>query len=437
MLSSKRNILLICTLSILWNVVSCATKKIVSIPPKQIPPLDAKIYAAPGIDWSQLSKFTLDLQEIGTPEESRNQILEKYLLDQVVQCLERKGYHYRENNSDIRIRLYFKVEEDKVNETVLAYSTTTSYSSNWFLTQYNLASGLLRTATLASTEWRVRNEKETIFEGEISVEVFDKEGKMQLWRGDVRAPLANDDIRVASNWMIRELLWNFPALDYPPVNVPEVNFEEADAFWNSSISDREFYSPGQRYPVSFKLTSLRDTSMISLNEAKIAFRKTKTYELVKQKIPGYEKVEASRSYKRAFQKYLNDVVEEYNIQMQKMIIFKKRFREFAAINDLLLTAPWSLKREDGTILFAGRYFIGEDNAPTFVSIEADPQVTKILSTALGEYKYQKYYISRINIFSKSDYEKYWERSRSHREMALGSIDFLPELPTPAIKIPGG
>ena len=130
MFTSKRNILLICCLSILWNVVSCTTKSTVSIPPQPIPPLDTKIYAAPGIDWSQLSNFALDLQEIGTPEESRNQILEKYLFTQIVQCLERKGYHQQEEDYNTRVRLYFGVKEEKIAEieTMLAYGATGTYT---------------------------------------------------------------------------------------------------------------------------------------------------------------------------------------------------------------------------------------------------------------------------------------------------------------------
>ena len=303
------------------------------------------------------------------------------------------------------------------------------------MTQYSLASGLWQTATLASTAWTKCTVYEKTYVGEITIEVFDKEGMTQLWRGDVRATLSDDDIRVASNRMIRELLWHFPALDYPAVRgVPELRPDELDTFWEKVLVNKEFFSPGQRYPVSFELASLRDTSIISLAEAKIAFQKTKTYELVKQKIPGYEKAEESRSYKRAFQKFLNDVVEEHNIQKEQIIELRENYRSFAAICDLLLTAPWSLKNEDGTIFFAGRYFVGDDDASTIIGIEAEPQTVGKLETSTEVYLYNKYYITKIHTLSELDFKEVWQRSREYRILVVGPIDFIEQQPTPADKI---
>ncbi len=436
-----KNVRLILYLGTAWIAISCATKRSVSVPPREIPPLETRIYRAPDVDWSDHSMFTLDLQEVGTPETSRNQILEKYLFTQAVQCLERKGYRLNEDDYEGRIRLYFGVKEERVSEseTMLAYGVTGTSRSGPFLTQYSLASGLWRTAMVGATAWTKRTVHEAAYEGEITLEVFDREGKTQLWRGDIRAPLVNDDIRIASNWMIRELLWYFPTLDYPAVPVPEIGANELAQFWNSSIADREFYSPGQRHPVSFQQGNLSDTTTVSVDEARAEFAKTEAYKRIQVSLglSHYGRIQGTSMYKQAFEEYLENVVERRNSQTRQTLEFLKCTRQFAAICDLLLTAPWSVKNESGTIFFAGRYFIGGDGEPTIIGIEAEPRIADILETPFADYVYSKYYITKIRTVSYPAFEEVWERSRVFREMVLGPIDLLPEQPTPAVRIEQG
>ncbi|MFH1011577.1 MAG: hypothetical protein V1784_10135 [bacterium] len=383
------------------------------------------------MDWSKLSKFTLDLQETGTAEKARNQILEKYLFTQIAQCLERKGYHLREEGFDIRVRLYFEVKEEKeyVTATQVAYGVVGTYRSALFLTNYGLASGIWKTTTLAPTAWLGVAKTEKIYAGSISIEVFDKEGQTQLWRGDVRASLINDDIRICSNYVIRELLWYFPAIDYPAIPVPEVHPDELDQFWDDFFSGREFFSPGQRHTLSFLDTSLKTASM-TLEEAKVEFAKTKTYEHLKATVPRYQKVEESRAYQEAFQKYIAIPSEKVSLRRSEL---RKHFREFAAIYDLLTTAPWSLKNDNGTIFFAGRYFIGSDEEPTTIGIEAELRAYKIISTGTSDFICKKYCVTKIAVQVPSDFEMEWERNNEHRRMAVGAIDFVPEKPTPAVR----
>jgi hypothetical protein len=375
------------------------------------------------VDWSKLSKFTLDLQEVGAPEESRNQILEKYLLRQITECLKRKGYHLREQDSDIRVRLYFEVKEEKVYETAtqLAYGVVGTYRATLFVTDYGLASGIWKTATVAPTGWLTRAKADKIYEGSISVEVFDSGGRQQLWRGDVRAPLINDDIRVFSNQMIRELLWYFPAIDYPAIPVPEMRPGELDLFWRDLVSGHEFYSPGQRHTLSFMDSSL-DTASVNLEEARVEFATTKAYERVKATVPRYQKLEESRAYKQAFEEWLGPHPSA-RVSLRRSEL-RTHFREFAAIYDLLITAPWSLKSEGGTIFLAGRYFIGSDETPTIIGIEAEPRTYKIISTESSDFMYKKYVVTNITTLGPSDYETKWERIREYRKMAVGAIDFV-------------
>jgi hypothetical protein len=397
-----------------------------------MPRFPVKIYPLSGVDWSELSKFTLDLQEVGTPEKSRNQILEKYLFTQITDCLKRKGYHLQDEDFDARIRLYFEVKEEReyAPATQVAYGVVGTYQSSLFLTSYGLTSGILRTATLAPTAWLTYTTTDIIYKASISIEVFDREGETQLWRGDIQAPLLNDDIRVCSNWMIRELLWHFPAIDYPPVPMKELRPDELDEFWRVFVSRREFLSPGQRYALSFLDSSL-DTASVNLEEARVEFATTKAYERVKATVPRYQKLEESRAYKEAFEEWLGPHPSaRVSLRRSEM---RTHFREFAAIYDLLTTAPWSLKSEDGTISLAGRYFIGSDEEPTIIGIEAEPGTFRIHSTPTVDFLYKKYYLTRIYTIPVSDYETKWERIREYRKMAVGPIDFVAEKPTPAVR----
>ncbi len=228
-------------------VLSCAPpKKVVEFKPQPIPPLNAKIYESPGIDWRANKALNLELRETGKSDTASNQILERYLLRQIRDCFNRKGYEFDSSNYSATVRVYFGVKEEKIVSTnTLAYGISGGLSSGVYFENYRLGSSTWQTAGLAVTAWSTRSIQETIpiYDGEITVEIFDRAGTTQLWRGDIRAPLSSDDIRIASNQMIREVLWYLPALDYPAVSVPSVRMKISTDFGRISWRITSFIRP--------------------------------------------------------------------------------------------------------------------------------------------------------------------------------------------------
>lgn len=420
----------------------------VEVLPQPIPPLDCKVYPLPGVDWAKNKVFSLDLQQVGKPETSRNQVLEKDLFCQITECLFRKGYVLDSTAATVRVRLYFGVKEEKTQTTTsLAYGLTQQIGYGQYSPLYALSTGAW-TSSLAATGWTARTVTEStpVYTGEISIEVFDFAGKTQLWRGDVKAPLTNDDIRLASNWMIRELLWRFPALDYPAVPVPEVKGEDFERFWAAMIEGREFCSPGQPYPLTFNIGKYRlkspsdsmghKTAYSSVPNAvewkaiKQEFAKTGIYAELKVRHDGTLKAfEQTEDYLKALQAYARQRQDATKTED----IGRGFARAGAAIADLLETAPWSVKTKEGTILIAGRYFVGQDAQPTIVLIEASPLRAEILKTPAADYEYRKYFITKIQATTPQDYGNKWREAAEFRDMALGKIDFVAPEPTPALR----
>ncbi len=89
-------------------------------------------------------------------------------------------------------------------------------------------------------------------------------------------------------------------------------------------------------------------------------------------------------------------------------------------------------------MIAGRYFVGEDSEPVFVTIEAKPMTFGILETSTVNYEYTKYFISKIDVISGDDFRLLWQKSRDYRETVFGrAIDFVPEEPTSVRSSPQG
>ncbi|MBI5058550.1 DUF4136 domain-containing protein [candidate division KSB1 bacterium] len=405
--------------------------------------MDIKVYRAPDVDWSNSSQFSLELQEVGKPETSRNQILEEYLLLQVTECLQRIGYREESAKPAVKIRLYFGVKEEKI-ETNLTYGFSLTERAGVFNTRYPLAAGIWSTASIAATSWMVRSTTETtpVYVGEISVEVFDLSGTRQLWRGDVRANLSTDDIRTASNWMIRELLWRFPALDYPAVHVLELQPEEFNLFWNQRIKGREFYSPGQRLPVTLDFAGWKDTGddgdssfgyiQKEIDESNAAFEETAEgrrilkVERAKDPLTGAHSMvgtEARQEYRRE--------VYDFPAAFEEWV--RRNARNMVAVTDLLQTAPWSAKDSNG-VVFAGRYFVGKDETCTTIAIKAVPITFRSLSKATTIYDYKKYYITTIWVMKPDDFRRKWKEVIDQREMAFGQMDHVPSEPSLAIRV---
>lgn len=429
--------------------ISCVPpKRETMIAPAPIPPLHAKIYEASNIDWKANRKFFLELREIGKPDTASNQILERYLLQQAEDIFLRKGYVLNEFESDFTVRLFFGTRKAQINRsTELTYGYA-RHTAGTFLTQYSSESGVVwRAAQLAATAWAtISQQGESSFHiGQITVEIFGSGSGTQLWRGDIEAELAIDDIRLRSNEMLREVLWHLPAVGYSAVRVPEMSNDEAESFWDGWILNREFYAPGQRYPICLdyahydnplairSVVSREKNKEKALSAAKEEFEQTETYKRIRtrnpQPITAFYGMpdEESPAYRREFAKFIDNIWNPRQVQPELRPLFRHSF----AVADLLMTAPWSVRDESGTIVIAGRYLIDNDVEPTIIAIRASLQSAEILETNSNRYLYQKHFISKIETITSEEYGLLWRTSIAQRQRAFGRrIDLIPDEPMP-------
>jgi len=419
-------------------VMSCAApKQVVKVLVEPLPGLATKVYSADDYDWVGKNRYRLELRETGRTDTVSNQILEKYLANQIVKCLSRKGWVRVQDGSDVTARVFFGVKEK--SETVsstLVYGSSVASSS--YLTGYGLIGGLIWNASqLAATAWSVSKTDRavTFYEGSISIEFTESASNKQIWRGDARLRLGNDDIRLASGLMIRELLWQLPSYDYPPVRVPALKEEEFDSFWRSWVVGREFSGPGQRFPITFDYAyydaprTLRhkhegeQLKHDAVSEAQAEFERTDAFRRLKLRGIWYPM--ENPTYVAAFEKW---VMEVWNPREARAGLLPVAPVGVAAA-DLLMHAPWSVKNSDESIVLAGRYLIGEDTTETLVAIWAKPFVTSYLDGLSVRYAYQRYYITRIALVRAEDFRQNWHKAAEQRQMALGrKFDFVSPEP---------
>lgn len=411
--------------------IGCATtRKLEMIQPQPVPPLDVKVYESPGVDWSACKYYKLELREKGRTDTLSNQILERYLLRQIEDCLHRKGYVVDESSDQINVRVFFGISEKERSVSELRYGFAGGLVSCLWMTQYPLEQGIWYAAQTAAAAWLQRKETTARhYEASISVEIFDRKGENQFWRGDVALQLVNNDIRLGSNLMIRELLWHLPTLDYPAICVPEVSESEFSRLWNNYISEREFYSPGQVYPIRFEyayfqtpltlkiLSTGQTPNRDALSQAETAFKKTAEYKSWRQKknrifapIDDAEETYGAR--------FLRFVFEDWN-PSQAQFYLRHMYRFGAAMADLVMTAPIAIHANDGSIMLAGRYYIGEDSEPTIIAAKAEPLNEAVTFVKELEFVYQQHYITAFEIMSDDSYQRFWVEGSASRAKTFG------------------
>jgi hypothetical protein len=421
-------------------VISCTPpKRVVTVPVEPIPGLTTKVYSTEDYDWSGKNRYRLELRETGRSDTATNQILEKYLANQMLKCLYRKGWGPIEDSSDITVRVFFGVvEKSELNSSMLVYGASTASSS--YLSGYGLIGGLMWNASqLATTSWSMSKTDRTViyYEGSITIEFTESATNKQIWRGDARVRMGNDDIRQASSLMIRELLWYLPSFNYPPVRVPALHEEELYSFWQSWVIGREFSSPGQRLPISFDFTYYEAPRSLNRNsigepskadvfkEARAEFAETQAYRSARSRSNEWSDFDRTEEHESAFEKW---VMEVWNPRESRDCL-APIVRAGVAAADLLMHTPWSNKNDDESIVEAGRYFIGEDSSETYIAIWAKPFVTSYLDGVSVRYAYQKYYITRIELIQADDFRQKWREAAEQRQMAFEhTIDFVPAEP---------
>jgi hypothetical protein len=434
--------LLISSLSFLavCLVMSCAApKQVVKVPVEPLPGLATKVYSADDYDWAGKNCYTLELRETGRTDTVSNQILEKYLANQVVKCLCRKGWVRVEDSSHVIARVFFGVrEKSETSSSTLVYGSSLASSS--YLTGYGLVGGLIWNASqLAATVWSVSktDRQVTFYEGSISIEFAERGSNKQIWRGDARLRLGNDDIRLASGLMIRELLWQLPSYDYPPVRVPALSEEEFEGFWRSWVVDREFYAPGRQFPMTvdyghaeaprtLRQGASRDsTAPDVLREAVIEFTHSDAYKRARGRSNQWSEFDRSADFWRAFDAW---GVEVWNPR-ESGECYRPVVRVGVAAADILMHAPWSIRNDDGSLVEAGRYLIGEDTTESLVAIVAKPIVTSYLDGQSVRYAYQRYYVTKVEVIQPEDFKQKWREGVEQRQMVLGrAFDFVPPEP---------
>ncbi|MCX6601739.1 MAG: DUF4136 domain-containing protein [bacterium] len=409
------------------------------VPVKPMPELPTKVYSADDYDWAGKNRYKLELRETGRTDTVTNQILEKYLANQIVKCLCRKGWVRVEDNSDVTVRVFFGVgERSETSSSTLVYGSSVASSS--YLTGYGLIGGLMWNASqLAATSrfWSKTDRTIIYYEGSITVEFTESGSNKQIWRGDARMRLGNDDVRLASGLMIRELLWQLPSYDYPPVQVPVLREEDFEGFWRSWVVGREFSGPGQRYPITFDYAYYEAPRTLRrkrageprkedvLREARAEFRETQAYGDAKRRHTGASYFDGSEEFWTAFEKWVMKVWNPREATAGLLLLA----RAGVASADLLMHTPWSIKNDDESIVVAGRYFIGEDTTETLVAIWAKPFDTSPLEGVSVRYDYQRYYITRIELIQAGDFKEKWRAAADQRRMAFGrTIDFVPPEP---------
>lgn len=397
---------------------SCYVPATKVLPPTPIQPLETRVYASPGTKWSDFKQLSLDLRERGTPDESRNQILEEFLLTEASLLLSKKGYSIADSGAQATLRVFFGVTEKRIESTdtkSVAYSATSSYSP--YLTSYSLLSGLWRSASVSTATWTTQTE-DIYYEAEISVELYEKATNKQLWRGDVFLPIDSRDIRVGSNFMFRELLWAFPAIGYAPTQVLEAEDSEFDALWGAYLQDREFYIPGVRHHISFNFQG----RSLSPEAAEQEFRISSDYQKLKNSERPFERLESTKMYRDALQKWYDNNGYRFAENRIKEI-FKGSTKLLPAYIDALQTSPLAYQDQALNLHLVGEYVIGEQSV--FVHLVASP-IAQRQTYQVGMTKYirTKYYISSASICTRDEFQSIRAQAQKQREYALGSIDDL-------------
>ncbi|MBU0692542.1 hypothetical protein KKH18_12115 [bacterium] len=402
----------------------------IQIHSQPIPDIKTKIYPMGGVDWSSISPLKTEVIPFQKEEGPKNQILENFLETQLREALTRIGYEVQECDSCTTARLYYNVETIRLDSGyVLAYGRLNLLGGQKQQTRYAIDTKEWNYASLEPCEWKYLKLSPTkpMYTGRITIEVIDKDNITQLWRGDVEINLETDDIRTTSGWMIRKLLWEFPAIEFRPIRVPEIEKEGIDDFLETFAYNRDFYAPGQPHPLRLDLSALKRTSenkpdsneiafsKAELDEAYNDFKKTKEYNDITDPFEG-----TSRSLINAgFQKYLNDNYP-YSPRFHAWLVEHNKI--VVPIIDLLHSAPWSVSNDNNKLECCGAYLIGDELDITYVSFEAQQMLTNTIHTSYAEFKSYSYLIRKINILSKEEYCELLSKGLAYRASILGDID---------------
>lgn len=404
---------------------SCYTSPTRVLPPKQIEPLETRIYSAPGTKWSEYRQIRLDLKERGTPEESRNQILEEYLLTEASQLLGKKGYTVVDTGATATLRVYFGVTEKKIESTQttsVAYGAMSSYSP--YVTSFSLLAGFWQAASVSTATW-IEQKTDIYYESEISVELYDVESNRQLWRGDVFLPIDSRDIRIGSNFMFRELLWSFPTIAYVSTSVPKAEESEFENLWSSFLNEREFYIPGVRQHISFSFTERR----ASPEAAEREFKTTAEYQKLKLRERPFERLETTRIYGEAFEKWYNNEGRRSN-ELEVQEKFRPFTTELPAFIDLLQTSPVAYQAADLSIHLVGEYKISDIR--TFIHLIASPvKQEQVYVIGMTKYVRTKYHVTGVRTCNREEFLVITNNAQKQREKAVGKIDDVGSTLTPA------
>jgi hypothetical protein len=158
----------------------------------------------------------------------------------------------------------------------------------------------------------------------------------------------------------------------------------------------------------------------ALHAAEKAFKKSSLY-----------KMSYKIGYDEAFKQF---VFNEWNPSFAKSSL-SLNGRYTAAIFDLLLTAPWSVKLDKSEdVLMAGRYFVESDSLPIVIVIEAKLQNSKIDYFDDAIVAHQGYFINTISVLPENEMTPLWKQANDYRDMVFGrKKDLVPSEPTPAVR----
>ena len=360
----------------------------------------------------------MDLRERGTPDESRNQLLEEFLLTEASLLLSRKGYTVVDSGASALLRVYFGVSEKKAEQLEaknIGYASLQGQPG--FLSNILLQGGLWQSASVSTAMWTTLS-KATYYEAEITLELYSIDTNKQLWRGDVFISMDSRDIRTSSNYMFRDLLWSFPAISYARVVVPKAEESEFETLWENFVENREFFIPGSRHHISFAFKEY----MANESEAEAVFKTTPKYEQLKQSCRPWETLEETRPYRDAFLKwYKQDGANLKSIKTKE--IFRDKTDLLPAYIDLMQTCPISYVDQQQKIHLVGEYEIS--GSTHYLHLVATPQRQPyIFISGMTRYYKTKYHAILLEELKADEYVQMTKLAQQQREEQIGLIDAM-------------
>jgi hypothetical protein len=410
----------------LYIMVGCTASKVVRNR-QPVPQPIAKVYPLGGIHWPDFDNISVSIQDKNA--ENQNTILNAYIENQVRDILGKKGYHVVEQGAKAIVSVRFEVLKSRIEggDTVLVYGSSNEMSDQRFFIKYAIGSENWETASLVPCSWHTQwvDEIRPLHEAKIWIDFVSAQDNEQLWSGEVSAHIANDDIRVGSNWLLRQLLWYLPTIKLTATTVPAIAPAEFDKFWLDFMEGREFYSSGQTELIRFNRTAWVadsttgvDSSVFAytreeLDSAEKSFKRTDTFDKLRESYANDLK------YKNAYRKFLQ---QDFGPPKQAEA-WLRNSEYLAAVFDLLATCSWSLKAENEDIVLAGAYVIGNDEQTRYLKVVAKKRSTTLLKTEAYEYILKEYYVWQIKEIENDDYQQLIRLAKEDRERQLGPIDY--------------